>query len=216
MMQTLLDTIASHFPLEPKDVGDFTKLKVSGMNFSIRQFQARGLGNVAVMTAKGFFGLMKMDTLIISPAEVDMPLLSYDRVNAMGKDTLYLELFDTLLGSADLAALDAVKAQAQALPDHQHAAAWYTNLELPQSIFKRSGKAHRAAFNDTAADFFRAYCVTAQAAAPTQVQAKREKTAAYSEGLLTHGGLSTDIFVKHLGREKTAALFRKVLFATQE
>lgn len=215
MIQTLLDIVAGSFPLRQREVGEFASLKVSGMNFSIRQFEAAGLGNVSVMTAKGFFGLMRMDTLIISPTGVDMPLFSYDRVKAMGKDTLYLELFDTLLGSCDLSALEAVKADTASLPDHDPGKAWYAHLELPQSIFKRGGKAQGAAFDAAAADFFRAYCAAAQAAAPTQAQAKREKTAAYSEGLLTHGGPSTDVFVKHLGKEKTAALFRQVLFATQ-
>ena len=50
----------------------------------------------------------------------------------------------------------------------------------------------------------------------TDEAAKREKTNAYVEGLLKNGGPSTDVFKKALGEEKTAELFRSVLFGTEE
>ena len=54
------------------------------MRFFVKAYRADGLGHVSVMRAKGFFGLMKMDTLIIVPKEKDLPLYSYDRIYAMG------------------------------------------------------------------------------------------------------------------------------------
>lgn len=56
--------------------------------------------------------------------------------------------------------------------------------------------------------------LASQAAPVTDAAAKREKTSHYVEGLLTHGGPSTDVFKKTLGEEKTARLFRDVLFGT--
>ena len=44
---------------------------------------------------------------------------------------------------------------------------------------------------------------------------KLEKASVYVEGLLSHGGPSTDVFLKAMGEEKTAELFRKVLFGTE-
>ena len=44
---------------------------------------------------------------------------------------------------------------------------------------------------------------------------KQAITLAYTDGLIEKGGISTDVFKKGLGEEKTAKLFRKVLFATQ-
>ena len=60
------------------------------------------------------------------------------------------------------------------------------------------------------------YLETAQIAAACEAAAKREKASVYVEGLLTHGGPSTDVFKKGIGQEKTARLFRKILFATEE
>ena len=87
----LPDKLKTRFPVKEIPVGEFRKLTIKGLTFVIRQYEADGLGNVSWMNAAGFFGLMKMETLIINPKWKDMPLLSYDRVKAMGSDTLIIE-----------------------------------------------------------------------------------------------------------------------------
>ena len=95
MTEKLLDIIRAKHELSPLEVGEFVSLKAKGMRFSIRAFRAEGLGHVSVMRARGFFGLMRMDTLMIVPEQKDLPLYSYDRIHAMGNDTLIIELYDT-------------------------------------------------------------------------------------------------------------------------
>ena len=97
MTDKLLSLIGQRFPLKERDAGEYKSLKVKGMKFTITPYEAEGLGHVSVMKASGMFGLMKMDTLIVNPKETDLPLLSYDRILAMGNDTLILELYDTML-----------------------------------------------------------------------------------------------------------------------
>ena len=98
MTTQILNLIKSKYPLTPIEAGDMATLKASGMKFSVEAYKAEGLGHVSVMRAKGFFGLMKMDTLIINPTAIDLPLYSYDRILAMGNDTLIVELYDTIVG----------------------------------------------------------------------------------------------------------------------
>ena len=215
MTNRMLDVIAESFPLQELPCGEFEKMKVSGMNFNIRRFFAESLGSVSVMVASGFFGLMKMDTLIITPTAVDMPLFSYDRVLAMGNDTLIFELYDTLLGETDLQALEAVKNNAAYLPDHDLGEHWYDSIKLPVSLSKKGKKVHRADFDTTAIHYLAQYLVAAKNAAACEAAPKREKASVYVEGLLANGGPSTDVFKKGIGAEKTAELFRKVLFATE-
>ena len=215
MINKILDAIGKAFPLAELDCGEYAKQKVSGMNFSIRRFYAEGLGNVSAMVASGFFGLMKMDTLIITPTEKDMPLFSYDRVQAMGNDTLIFELYDTVLGEADLSIVQAVKDSAASLPDHDLGAHWYDPIKLSVSLSKKGKKQHTAAFDDCTLKYLEAFLVACATAAGCEAAPKREKASVYVEGLLTHGGPSTDVFKKGIGEEKTAALFRKILFATQ-
>jgi len=214
MMERMLQHIGAHFPLTEEPCGDYAKMKVSSMTFRIRKYDAKGLGLVSVMEASGFFGLMKMDTLIINPTAVDMPLLSYDRVHAMGNDTLIFELYDTQVLGADLSPLDEVKSAAGALPDHDLGQHWYDSIKLSQSLSKKGKKAQTPAFNDCAERYLKAFLTAAAAAPNCPAEEKRKKAAVYVDGLLTHGGPSTDVFKKGIGEEKTAALFRNVLFGT--
>jgi len=215
MINRMLDVIAEHFPLRELPCGEYEKMKVSGMTFRIRRFHAEGLGAVSAMVASGFFGLMKMDTLIITPTAVDMPLFSYDRVLAMGNDTLIFELYDTLLGQTDLQALESAKESAAYLPDHDPGEHWYDSIKLPVSFSKKGKKAHREAFDTTAIHYLAQYLSAAKNASACEAAPKREKAGVYVEGLLTNGGPSTDVFKKGIGSEKTADLFRRILFATQ-
>lgn len=215
MIQKMLDTIGKAFAMTELDCGEYAKQKVSGMNFTIRRFHAAGLGSVSSMVASGFFGLMKMDTLIISPTEKDMPLFSYDRVHAMGNDTLIFELYDTLLGDADLSLLEKAKETARELPEHDLGQHWYDSIKLAVSLSKKGKKKDTAAFDNAAQAYLKAFLTTAKAASVCEAAPKREKASVYVEGLLTHGGPSTDVFKKGIGEEKTAMLFRKILFATE-
>lgn len=216
MTDRMLAIIGQAFPMTELDCGEYKKMKVSGMNFTIRRFYAQGLGCVSAMVASGFLGLMKMDTLIITPTEKDMPLFSYDRVHAMGNDTLIFELYDTLLGETDLSALDEVKEQGKYLPDHDLGSHWYDSIKLPQSLSKKGKKKDRPGFDATVLHYLAKFLETACEAPACEAEPKREKASVYVEGLLKNGGPSTDVFKKGIGDEKTAQLFRKILFATEE
>lgn len=213
MIGTLLAQIQEKYPLSPLDTDGTEHLKANGMTFTIRAFHAEGLGHVSVMTAKGFFGLMKMDTLIINPTEKDLPLYSYDRIYAMGKDTLIVELYDTLLGESPPKKLQEILTAFADLPDRDPGEHWYDSIKLPESLSKKGKKALASRFDELTAAYTEAY-LNAPAAAVTDVAAKQAKAAVYVEGLLTHGGPSTDVFKKAIGENKTASLFRKILFGT--
>ena len=109
MINQILDNIRSKYVLNEIEVKEFSKFKAKGMKFSIQAYHAKGLGHVSVMKANGFFGLMKMDTVIIVPQEKDLPLYSYDRIYAMGNDTLIVELYDTMVNRSEFLTLDNVK-----------------------------------------------------------------------------------------------------------
>lgn len=211
----MLLTLAETYGFSAEKPDQVLEMKVSGMKFHIRTFTASGLGHVSEMIASGFFGLMKMDTLIITPTEVDMPLFSYDRVLAMGNDTLIFELYDTLLGEPDMSPVARVKEKYKDLPDHDLGEHWYDSIKLSHSLSKKGKKVHTAAFDGCAMEYLESFLTAAKAAPDCDAAPKREKASVYVEGLLKHGGPSTDVFKKGIGEEKTAELFRKVLFATE-
>ena len=211
MTDQLLEMIQRKYPLSEIVMGDMKKLKANGMTFFIQAYQAAGLGHVSVMRAKGFFGLMKMDTLIINPREIDLPLYSYDRIYAAGNDTLIVELYDILTTEYSEQALEAAKAE---LPGFERDPGehWYDNIKLPGSISKKGKKAQTPRFDELTRKHFEAYLAGENEV--TDLAKKQEKASVYVEGLLSKGGPSTDVFKKALGDETTNNLFRKYLFGT--
>ena len=170
------------------------------MKFTVEAYKAEGLGHVSVMRASGFFGLMKMDTLIINPASVDLPLYSYDRIFAMGNDTLLKE--------GDFSSSEEMKSAYADLPERDPGEHWYDSIKLKESISKKGKKPHTAKLDELTEKHFDAYLGIA-AEGISDENSKRERASYYVEGLLEKGGPST-------GNEKTATLFRKYLFGTEE
>ena len=213
MTDKLLNLIRSKYPLVEIDAEDMGALKASGMKFTVCAYQAEGLGHISVMRASGFFGLMKMDTLIINPKEIDLPLYSYDRIYAAGNDTLIIELYDTLSQTCDFSSLNAVKAGYTDISERDHGEHWYDNIKLPESISKNGKKVHTKKLDRLALEHLEAY-LASDTPLDVDMCEKQRKSAYYVDGLLKNGGPSTDVFKKALGIEKTTKLFRHVLFGT--
>lgn len=70
-------------------------------------------------------------------------------------------------------------------------------------------------FDALAKVYVEAYLKGAKQLPVVDVEEKKKKASVYVEGLLAHGGPSTDVFRKKIGAEKTAELFRSVLFGTK-
>ena len=215
MTDKILNLIRSKYPLAEIDIGDMRTLKASGMKFTVCAYQAEGLGHISVMKASGFFGLMKMDTLIINPKEIDLPLYSYDRIYAAGNDTLIVELYDTLSQKCDFSNLNTVKASHTDISERDPGEHWYDNIKLPESISKKGKKTHTEKLDRLALEHLEAYLASGTSLNVDTCE-KQRKSAYYVDGLLKNGGPSTDVFKKALGIDKTTKLFRHVLFGTAE
>ena len=68
MTDTMLSLIGTAFPLTERSAEEYAKANVAGMDFSVRCFDAAGLGNVSLMHGelpKGAPFVMAMDTIVI-------------------------------------------------------------------------------------------------------------------------------------------------------
>lgn len=211
MIRQLLEIINNTYPLKKMPATEFDGIKVMGMRFHINSFTAKGLGHVSTMSAKGFFGLMCMDTLIVNPMEKDLPLMSYDRIKAMGNDKLYVEFYDTMVEKISLFALDNVKNSHPDQINIESGPNWYDDIRLPQTINFKGKKADSETFDQIAREYFKAYTAL-EAPVITDKSVKKAKSDYYVDGLLNNGGPATDVFLKALGKEKTTVLFKEVLF----
>ena len=203
ILGALIEKINAAHPMTKLDVGEYAEIKAPMMKFEISAYKAEGLGHVSVMSMSGMLGLMKMDTIIINPKDRDLPLLSYDRVYAAGNDTLIVELYDTMANPTEMS-----------LPSNDLGEHWYDNIKLPESLSFKGKKNHEADFDRVALSAMEAY-LTAEDNKDFDAGLKTEKSDLYVEGLLKNGGPPTRLFLKLFGEEKTAELFRTVLFGTK-
>jgi len=215
MTEKILKLIKETYETIEIPAGNMAQLKANGMTFAIQAYKAKGLGHVSVMRAKGFFDLMKMDTVIINPTEVDLPLYSYDRIFAMGNDTLIVELYDTLVGSYSEDTLNQIKKEYPDLAERDPGEHWYDSIKLASSISKKGKKKQQGRFDELAWKHFEAY-ISSEAVPVSDADAKAQKASYYVNGLLEKGGPSTDVFKKALGEEMTTKLFREILFGTKK
>ena len=211
MVGKLLNLIDEKYPLSEKTISDMASLKAKGMTFSISAYNASGLGHVSVMRANGFFGLMKMDTVIINPTEIDLPLYSYDRIFMAGNDMLIVELYDTLCAEFDNGEMNRVKEKYASIPERDPGVHWYDEIKLESSISKKGKKKNCSVMDSLAEEHFSAYLSSTERKT-SDLSVKQSKACDYVEGLLKRGGPSTDVFKKSFGEEFTAKLFREVLF----
>lgn len=98
------------------------------------------------------------------------------------------------------------------LPDHDLGTHWYDSIKLKESASKKSKKAQTAEFDAYTQEYFKAYLDDVGQMGNCDSTAKKEKASVYVEGLLSNGGPSTDVFKGQFGEEKTADLFRRILF----
>ena len=219
-MNEAIAKLNAHFPLTKRDAGEYAHFKAAPLTVDLDWYAAEGLGSVSLLRGKAMAGLMRMDTLVIDPFTRDVPLFSYDFISAMGNETMLVEYYDTLLDAAafDASPLLAAKLAIAALPDHDLGAHWYDGLKLPVSFAKRTRKKALPALNAaflTALDAYLALAAAKPVLSDAARQEKRGKAAAYVNGLLEHGGPSTDSFVKAIGAERTRQLFAGVVFGTE-
>lgn len=153
-------------------------------------------------------------SIIRNPTEVDLPLYSYDRIFAMGNDTLIVELYDTLEGAYSEDALQAVKGEYMDLAERDPGEHWYDSIKLAASISKKGKKNQNSRFDELTLQHFEAY-LSDDVMPVSDVTVKQEKASYYVNGLLEKGGPSTDAFKKSLGEKKTAKLFGDILFGTK-
>ena len=216
-----MSTLREYAEVTPVDAGEFSQIKMYGlMKFNVSQYDVSGVGNLSVMTVN--MGFMQMVSYVITPYEKNMPLLSMDFMYIMGKRKAYVEFYDlvpdksTAEYSEVLASLKEFENKYSSFEDISTDPAWYDEL-LTVVLHKAGKRADDDRIEEMFCDAVRCYMEKAKSAEELSPEAKAEKlaiTQEYSDNLIAKGGVSTDVFKKALGEEKTKEFFDKVFFGT--
>jgi len=212
-MIDFLAIISRGYPLSKNNFPEYDKIKVGPMTMEAESFAASGLGHVSVMKGKAMFGLMKMDTLVINPFEKDMPLLSLDRIRVAGNEKLLIEMYETRLHPVTLEwGFPEIISKYAVLSDDAPESRWYDEIRLPESVHKKGKKKDGSLFDRLSCEYLEGYIGLCKNAAACDAREKAEEAKKYTDGLLSNGGPSTDVFVRQKGKEFTEMFFRKCMF----
>ncbi len=210
-MENLEAIFGKQFELSKLDIGEFAKMKVGPMKFEISCYGLNGIGRLSIMKGKAMLGPMKMDVAMLTSFNKDMPLFNYDRIHAFKNDTILIECYDTLKDKKEFPTLLSIKEELKDIPNYELKKAWYDSIRLPCSLTKKSKK-DTASFDEAAEAYIAEFCSLAKQAKDIDPNEKKALQASYVNGLLSHGGSSTDMFLKYVGQEKTEILYRQYLF----
>ena len=217
-----MKVLSEYDEVTPVDTGDFTQIKMYGlMKFNVSQYDVRNVGNLSVMTVN--MGFMQMVSYVITPYEKNMPLMSMDFMYILGKRKAYAEFYDLVADNTDgeyVSVLDSLKEfsnRYSSLDDIVTDPAWYDDL-LTVVLHKAGKRADDEKIEEMFCDAIRTYMEKANELKELSEAEKAEKlelTQQYSDNLISKGGVSTDVFKKALGEEKTKEFFDKVFFGTE-
>lgn len=230
MYQTIdagMDTLSKYCNVTPVDAGEYSEIKMYGlMKFRVSQYDltekdGNYFGNLSVMTVN--MGFMQMVSFVISPYGKNMPLLSMDYMYPLGNRKAYTEFYDLVPDAASpeyqnvLAVLGEYQDRYKDIEELQTDPCWYDDL-LTVVMHKKLKRADDSTVREMFCGAIESYMQSAEALSPLDDAGKAEKlriTQEYSDNLIAKGGVSTDVFKKQLGEEKTKDFFDRVFFGTK-
>lgn len=219
-IDAVLEELNKTYTVTQISPGEYEQMKMYGiMKFKVEQYAIEGLGNLSVMRVN--MGVMQMATIVITPKEKNMPLLSADYMYILSNRKSYLEFYDVVQEKDAvymqlIAKLSDVIDKYSHLEDFEASEAWYEHL-LSVDAYKAGKPKNDADVEQMLRESVRVYLNHAKALPELTDEQKTEKkniTLAYTDGLIEKGGISTDVFKKELGPEVTKDFFDQVFFGT--
>ncbi len=219
-IDSVLSELEKYYTITPMDAGEYSEMKLYGlMKFRVEQYQIEELGNLSIMRVN--MGVMQMATAVITPKDKNLPLLSADYIYVLSNRKAYLEFYDVVKEKNDqytqlLTALSESQKQYNSLKDMVVSPAWYEHL-LSVASYKSGTSGDDTALHSMLLDSVKIYLDHSLQFPPLTAEERSEKlaiTVEYTNGLIDKGGISTDVFKKQLGTEKTRHFFDRVFFGT--
>lgn len=219
-VDSVLETLKENYNVKALDVGEYENMTVYGlMKFDVEQYHIEELGNLSVMRMN--MGLMQMATVVITPKDKNMPLLSADYMYILSDRKCYLEFYDVVKEKDEaynelLDKLSEVQEEYANLKNIEVSPAWYADL-LTVTSYKGGSFGEDLALETLLVDGLQVYVDHAKELPRLSDEDRKEKlaiTLEYTDGLIEKGGISTDVFKKELGEAETKKFFGEVFFGT--
>lgn len=211
--------LAQHYALSKDDLGSDARFAGRGMTFDVASGEIGGIGHYCTVRMKAPLGLMRMETVIIAPTQVDAPLFNMDWVKAFGMETQIAEFYDDQLNpwpQACQGEFERISQTYDDLPDAPETdERWYSSILYPFSCHKK-GKGLSDRFSALAQDYIASYVAQLSAAAPCDSAEKREKVRAFAQRLYDEGGPAVDFVTKNFGADAARRLVLRHMYGVDD
>ena len=209
-----ISQISSENELHQVDCSEFSNFKIYGfMNFDTEQYEIEDLGNLCMIRANG--GVMQMLTMVITPAKKDLPLISVDYMYMLGNRTAYIEIYDLNTGESEIR--DAAIERMISINSRYSSLVFAAVFSAPASLKKVTSKEDAELLEmlkDYLTEYLKAESET-ELLTENMIPIKIDAMESYTHRLISEGGVSTDVFMKNFGKEKTEKFFDTVMFGTE-
>lgn len=211
-------TLEENHSLIKLDNPKYDVVTIKGMTFYTEHYKAEGIGHVAVMKLDAT--VMQMLTIVVTPTEKNIPLMSVDYIYMPGMRKAYVEYYD-LVDNKDetymfnMDKLDTIRDAYSDLPDTQPTSGWYDDL-ITVATYKKGGKDTQLLSMLT--DNLNQYLQIADELpilSFEEQESNRAITQDYTDKLVDLGGVATNQFKAELGAEATREFLDTVLFGTE-
>jgi hypothetical protein len=222
LVQYATAALGQYFELIPGNIGADAHLSKRGMTFDTKSCEIKGVGHLCVMRMNAFMGLMKMETIVIAPTKVDMPLFNVDWVSAFGTETLIAELYDTQLepwpGEAQKK-FEEIREEYLDVEDNESGEHWYDSVLYSVSIHKK-GKGLTDRFNDAAKDYIDLFAaelaeLSEPAAGKCPADLKRARVGDFARTLVENDGPAVNMMAKLFGEETMRRIVLKHMYGVE-
>ena len=215
MKKTVLYELKKRFWVRERDLGADRVLKKNGMTFTLSAYDIANLGSMSVIEMSAMFGLMQMESFILTASEKDQPLYNGDFIIAAGNCTLLEEFYDTMINPLDEASVNRyreVKSRYASLPPYKTEPRWYDDIRYDFTL-GATDRSLKKTKEDITLDYLSAYLANAESAPACDPAVKKAKTKAYVDGLFANGGPAVDQFRKLFGEDRSREIFEEIVFS---
>ncbi|MBR3159425.1 MAG: hypothetical protein IKG18_15730 [Atopobiaceae bacterium] len=215
LRDSVLAALGRTYALKQEDLGADACLSAKGMTFETEGWEIPGVGHLCVMQMAAFLGLMRMETVVVAPTDVDFPLFNLDWVKAFGIETQIAELYDTQLQPWPDECHEAFEFARDRYADLPDAPAgdphWYDGILYPCSFHKK-GRGLTERMSRAAQDYLTVYVELLAAAPACNPAEKAAKVQAFAERLFEEGGPAVDQVTKLFGEQTARRLILRYMY----
>lgn len=215
-----MDLLTAKYDLKEVETGKFANLQIQGIDYSIKQYEINGVGNLLVMDSKDSIKL-QMASFVITPYYKSLPLFSTDYIYMQERRSFLIEYYD-LVPEKDECYLNymskfaSLKAEHNHLEDMKLKECWYDSLK-PVCTAKNTDSTKDSEISSMFVDNLNLFTEMESISELLTTEARKLKwkiTQDYTDGLVDNGGVSTNVFKAVMGSDATKEFFNKVFFGT--